>query len=126
MASSTTRTIKKTGMHMGDVANLLTSIVALVNELRTDHATVKTLLDELIVDHAAFITLTSELKSDFDAHTHNADGAQAGSYFTSIPKTDAATVSAGTTRSIAAAVIPTLTAAAPATITAEEVSMSDH
>ena len=123
---TTNRTIKKTGMDMGDVAELLTSIVTLVNELRTDHATVKTLLDELIIDHAAFITLTSELKSDFDAHTHNADGSQAGAYFTSIPKTDAATVSAGTTRSIAAADVAALTAAAPATITAPAVSMSGH
>jgi len=41
-----------------------------------------------------------EIKTQFDAHTHNADGGQAGSYFTSPPRTDAATVTAGTVRTI--------------------------
>lgn len=38
----------------------------------------------------------AELKTAFDSHTHNADGAQAGSYYTSPPRSDTATVSAGT------------------------------
>ena len=46
----------------------------------------------------------AEVDADFEAHTHNADGAQAGSYFTSPPRTDAATVTAGTARTIAAAI----------------------
>jgi len=41
-----------------------------------------------------------EIKAQFDSHTHNADGSQAGSYFTSPPRTDAATVTAGTARTI--------------------------
>ena len=102
--ATTTRTIKKTGMGQGELFDLLTSIVALVNELRDDHAVTKTLIDEIIVD--------------FEAHTHNAAGNQAGSYFTSVPKTDAATVDNGTTRSVSATALET--------ITAEEVSMSDH
>ena len=101
---TTNRTIKKTGMDQGDVFDLLTSIVALVNELRADHAVTKTLIDELIVD--------------FEAHTHNAAGNQAGSYFTSVPKTDAATVTAGTDRTVGATAL--------ATITAPAVSMSGH
>lgn len=40
--------------------------------------------------------LYSELKTAFDSHTHNADGAQAGSYYTSPPRSNTATVSAGT------------------------------
>jgi len=46
----------------------------------------------------------TEIDADFEAHTHNADGAQAGSYFTSPPRTDAATVTLGTARTIAAAI----------------------
>ena len=124
-------------MDMGDVFDLLTSLVALINELRTDHATyktsvdeLKTAVDELIDDHATLKTLTDEVISDFDAHTHNADGSQGGSYFTSIPKTDAATLSGGTTRSIAASALATLAAskptAGPSTITEPSVSMSGH
>lgn len=40
--------------------------------------------------------LFEELTDAFDAHTHNADGAQVGSYFTSPPRSDTATVTAGT------------------------------
>ena len=36
------------------------------------------------------------LKATFDNHTHNADGAQVGAYYTSKPRSDAETVSAGT------------------------------
>lgn len=35
-------------------------------------------------------------KAKFDAHTHAADGAQVGAYFSSPPRTNAATVTAGT------------------------------
>lgn len=48
------------------------------------------------------ITLLEEIKLDFEAHTHNADGAQAGSYFTSPPRTNAATVTAGTASTLGA------------------------
>lgn len=126
MGQTSNRTIKKTGIDQGDLFELLTEILALVNELRTDHETTRDLLDELVTDHATFITLTSELKSDFDAHTHNADGSQVGSYFTSIPKTDAATLSGGTTRSIAAADVGALTNSNVSELTAPAVSMSGH
>ena len=58
------------------------------------------LLHELweIVNEA--LVLLTEIKTDFEAHTHNGDGAQAGSYFTSPPRTDAATVTAGTPRTL--------------------------
>lgn len=38
----------------------------------------------------------AELKALYDAHTHNADGAQVGAYYTSTPRTNAAGVTAGT------------------------------
>ena len=101
---TTNRTIKATGMDMGDVFDLLTSITALINELRDDHAVTKTLIDEIIVD--------------FEAHTHNADGSEVAAYFTSVPKTDAADVTAGTDR--------TVDATALGTITAPAISMSGH
>ncbi len=46
----------------------------------------------------------TEVDADFEAHTHNADGSESGSYFTSPPRTDAADVTAGTARTIAVAV----------------------
>jgi predicted mannosyl-3-phosphoglycerate phosphatase (HAD superfamily) len=41
------------------------------------------------------------LAAAFNAHTHNGDGAQAGAYYTSPPRTNAATVVAGTASSVA-------------------------
>lgn len=35
-------------------------------------------------------------KAAFDAHTHNGDGAQVGAYYTSPPRSNTATVTAGT------------------------------
>lgn len=57
-------------------------------------------LMEMINEVVDFLT---EVKTDFEAHTHAGDGAQAGSYFVSNPKTDAETVDAGTDRTIATA-----------------------
>lgn len=45
----------------------------------------------------------TDIKAIFDAHTHNADGAQSGSYYTSPPRSDAATVTAGSASTVAAA-----------------------
>jgi len=42
----------------------------------------------------------ADIKAKYDAHTHNADGSEAGSYFTSEPRTDAEGVSAGTASAI--------------------------
>lgn len=42
------------------------------------------------------LVMLTEIKTDFEAHTHNADGSEAGSYFTSPPRTDTADVTAGT------------------------------
>lgn len=39
----------------------------------------------------------AELKALYEGHTHNADGAQAGSYYTSTPRSNAEGVTAGTT-----------------------------
>lgn len=80
----------------------LDAIAALVNELRDDHATFKTVVDDL--------------KTAFNAHTHNADGGQAGSYFTSPPRTDAATVTLGTASEV--------TSSTPAALTAPAVTVT--
>lgn len=40
--------------------------------------------------------LFNHMKSVFDSHTHNADGSQGAAYYTSTPRTNAETVSAGT------------------------------
>jgi hypothetical protein len=37
----------------------------------------------------------------FNAHTHNGDGSQAGAYYTSPPRTNAATVTAGAASTVA-------------------------
>lgn len=54
-------------------------------------------------DLDALTALVNDLKAKFNAHTHNADGSQAASYFTSPPRTDAATVTAGTAGTTAVA-----------------------
>lgn len=63
--------IKKTGINQGDLVDLLTNLVTVVNELVDDHATNKTTIDEcrtaiveLIDDHATMVTLETELKAD--------------------------------------------------------------
>ena len=43
-----------------------------------------------------FLAELSAFSTAFNAHTHNGNGAQAGSYFTSPPRSDTATVTAGT------------------------------
>lgn len=45
---------------------------------------------------AALVLAVNELITQFELHTHNADGSEAGSYFTSPPRSDTATVTAGT------------------------------
>jgi hypothetical protein len=47
-------------------------------------------------DLDALTALVNDLKAKFNAHTHNGDGAQAGAYYTSPPRSNAATVTAGT------------------------------
>ena len=47
---------------------------------------------------AELVAVLDDHKAQFDAHTHNGDGAQAGSYYTSPPRTNVATVTAGTAR----------------------------
>lgn len=48
----------------------------------------------------AMKAMYDEMASVINNHTHNADGGQAGSYFTSKPRADAETVSAGTAAEI--------------------------
>ena len=97
---------RRSGDKANDWDNLVTLVNALktaVNELRDDHATFKTALDatetlveELHDDHATFKTVVDELTTDLSDHVHG--GITAG----------AANTSAG----------PTITATAPATLTA--------
>lgn len=67
------------------------------------------MLQDIQADLAALRTLANELKADFNNHCHNADGAQAGSYFTSRPRSDASTVTAGTAQTVDAADVSLLT-----------------
>jgi hypothetical protein len=57
---------------------------------------------ELIDQVAALETKLNALITAFNAHTHNGDGAQAGAYYTSPPRTNAATVTAGTASTVTA------------------------
>lgn len=73
----------------------MTDITREINQV-TDPQTRKALqalFDALNTDVSAIVTA-------FNAHTHNGDGAQAGSYFTSPPRSDAATVTAGTASTV--------------------------
>lgn len=62
--------------------------------------------DSEIIEHlmGAIREIAADLaaiKVIFDAHTHNGDGAQAGSYYTSPPRSNAATVTSGTASAFA-------------------------
>lgn len=57
---------------------------------------------ELIDQVAALEVKLNALITAFNAHTHNGDGAQAGAYYTSPPRTNAATVTAGTASTVTA------------------------
>ena len=54
----------------------------------TTRQAIRGIVQDLLAELSAFATA-------FNAHTHNGNGAQAGSYFTSPPRSDAATVTAG-------------------------------
>ena len=58
------------------------------------------MLEEIWEVQNEIIDALTDIKTQFEAHTHGADGAEAGAYFTSIPKTDAADKTAGTTRTL--------------------------
>jgi len=64
------------------------------------------MVEELWETVNEIINFLNEVKTDFEAHTHNADGSESGSYYTSTPRTDAATVDLGTARTISTA-LPT-------------------
>lgn len=64
----------------------------------------KALIEEMWEMIHEAIDLLQEIKDEFEAHTHNADGGQLESYFTSPPRTDAATVTAGTASTLVTAV----------------------
>lgn len=63
-------------------------------------------IDSLINDisdpqtRRAVKAMYDEMASVINNHTHNADGSESGSYFTSKPRSDAETVSAGTAAKI--------------------------
>lgn len=52
---------------------------------------------------SALTTLANEIKADFNVHTHRADGAQAGTYNTSKPQSDAQTLTPVTAVTVDAA-----------------------
>lgn len=66
-------------------------------------------LRDLIVQHNALIADVEILRAGlaalvaaYNTHTHNGDGSQAGAYYTSPPRTNAATVTAGTAGTVTA------------------------
>lgn len=63
--------------------------------------------NELIDSIAAVAVDWAAMKVIFDAHTHNGDGSESGSYFTSPPRSDSATVTAGTLSPVAADTVTT-------------------
>ena len=63
----------------------------------------KLLVQELMEMVNELSVSVADIKTMYDAHTHNADGAQGGAYFTSPPRTDSATVTAGSDSALAAA-----------------------
>ena len=63
----------------------------------------KLLVQELMEMINELSVSIANVKTMYDAHTHNADGSEAGSYFTSPPRTDAADVTAGSASALAAA-----------------------
>lgn len=69
--------------------------------------------DSLVYELARIVnqlaTAVNELKADFNAHTHRADGAQAGAYNTSKPQSDVQTIVPVTATVVAAADADTLT-----------------
>ena len=60
-------------------------------------------------DLTALAALANELKTDFNAHTHRGDGAQAGAYNTSLPQSDTQTVTPVTASTVAAASVTVTT-----------------
>ncbi len=63
----------------------------------------RALVSELMEITAELADSVTDIKTIFDAHTHNADGSESGSYFTSKPRSDAEGVSAGSASTVAAA-----------------------
>lgn len=60
MAATLLANITETGMNQGDIVKYFNNILDIVNELQTDHATIKTLTDELNTDgDAVFVDLTA-------------------------------------------------------------------
>lgn len=83
--------------------------------LRADIAALVALANETKATANALVTLTTEIKSDFNGHTHKGDGSEVGTYNTSGPQSDAATVAVGTAVTIAAAAATAVASADAAT-----------
>lgn len=108
MALTLKSSITGTGINQGDLVDLLTNIIAVVNELQTDHATART---ELV----AIGTTLASVKTKFDAHTHESPGTTYAASRGSTPDTGAAENSLAA--SAASAVADTSGSSVPATLT---------
>lgn len=91
----------------------LSAIAAAVAEANVDITALAAEISATKVDVTALVALANDIKAKYNAHTHNADGSESGSYFTSPPRTDAADVTAGT---------PGTTAVADAAVTVDDVT----
>jgi hypothetical protein len=103
MANTLEHDIAAGGSWQADVFKWMENVNAIVNELQTDHATMRT---EVI----AIGTSLASTKAIYDAHTHLADG---NANTVSLPDTSSATGSAGA----ASAITDTSGSSVPATLT---------
>ena len=66
-------------------------------------------VNELVDSITAVAVDWAAMKVIFDAHTHNADGSESGSYYVSPPRSNTADVTAGTASVVAADTVTTPT-----------------
>lgn len=103
------------GMSQEDLVTVLEEIQDLVDELRTDHATMRT---EVI----AIGTTLADYKAIYDAHTHECPGSSFAASRCSTPDTGAAENSL--TASAASAFTDTSGSSVPATLTSAATSIT--
>ncbi len=73
----------------------------LLDDLVSDLNDIRNLINEIRRELNIVTTLANEIGIDFNAHTHRADGAQAGQYNTSLAQSDVQTVAPLTASPIA-------------------------
>ena len=106
MAETIKNTIKENGMTQGDLVRFMKNVRDVVNELQTDHATLKTMVDELHVDidlnGAALAAILTKIDADAGitdtdyAAVHGRSGSGAGIQAAAVAATDVAALANST------------------------------